>query len=90
MVNFNPVILYYSKGAHLQSIGIFSHMFQKPVQASVISFVTKMTTDQETATSGQPHLAKQSLVGLDVAKLTPLSPEVYGRSCRLEMLRIIL
>ena len=40
-----------------------------------------MTTDQEkdkqeTATSGQPHLAKQSLVGLDVGKLTPLSPEV--------------
>ena len=43
-----------------------------------------MTTDQEkdkheTATSGQPHLAKQSLVGLDVGKLTPLSPEVSVR-----------
>ena len=35
-----------------------------------------MTTDHETSTSGQPHLAKQSLAGLDVGKLTPLSPEV--------------
>ena len=38
-----------------------------------------MTTDTnklDTATSGQPHLAKQNLEGLDVNKLTPLSPEV--------------
>ena len=38
-----------------------------------------MTTDTnklDTATSGQPHLAKQNLEGLDVKKLTPLSPEV--------------
>ena len=38
-----------------------------------------MTTDTnklDTATTGQPHLAKQCLEGLDVNKLTPLSPEV--------------
>ena len=38
-----------------------------------------MTTDTnkvDTATSGQPHLAKQNLETLDVNKLTPLTPEV--------------
>ena len=41
--------------------------------------IRKMTVDTnklDTSTSGQPHLAKQSLEGLDVNKLTPLSPEV--------------
>jgi hypothetical protein len=55
--------------------------FKGPTLKSLKSSQLTMTTDQEkdkaeTATSGQPHLAKQSLVGLDVGKLTPLSPEV--------------
>jgi len=49
-----------------------------------------MTTDHETdkqdvATSGQPHLAKQSLVGLDVGKLTPSSPEVISRQATINI-----
>merc|ERR1712079_868582 len=50
----------------------------------------KMTVDAdkgnlETATSGQPHLAKQDLSTLDVAKLTPLSPEVISRQATINI-----
>lgn len=38
--------------------------------------MTVDTNKFDTATTGQPHLAKQCLEGLDVKKLTPLSPEV--------------
>ena len=38
--------------------------------------MTVDTNKFDTATTGQPHLAKQCLDGLDVKKLTPLSPEV--------------
>ena len=41
--------------------------------------MTADTNKLDTATTGQPHLAKQSLEGLDVNKLTPLSPEVCNR-----------
>ena len=49
-----------------------------------------MTTDTnklDTATSGQPHLAKQNLEGLDVNKLTPLSPEVRNNKHTEEIIR---
>lgn len=35
--------------------------------------------------SGQPHLAKQSLVDLDIAKLHPLSPEVISRQATINV-----
>ena len=38
--------------------------------------MTVDTNKLDTSTQGQPHLAKQCLEGLDVNKLTPLSPEV--------------
>ena len=51
-----------------------------------------MTTDTnklDTATSGQPHLAKQNLEGLDVNKLTPLSPEVSNMRHMIKKLDIL-
>jgi len=47
-----------------------------------------MTTDTnkvDTATSGQPHLAKQNLDSLDVNKLTPLTPEVISRQATINI-----
>jgi len=47
-----------------------------------------MTTDTnkvDTATSGQPHLAKQNLETLDVNKLTPLTPEVISRQATINI-----
>ena len=38
-----------------------------------------------TITTGQPHLAKQDLSGLDVSKLTPLSPEVISRQATINI-----
>ncbi|XP_058449464.1 histone-lysine N-methyltransferase Su(var)3-9-like isoform X1 [Malaya genurostris] len=42
--------------------------------------------DQQTqATTGQPHLQKQDLSKLDIAKLTPLSPEVISRQATINI-----
>ncbi|XP_055635029.1 histone-lysine N-methyltransferase Su(var)3-9-like isoform X1 [Toxorhynchites rutilus septentrionalis] len=40
---------------------------------------------QTQATTGQPHLQKQDLSQLDVAKLTPLSPEVISRQATINI-----
>jgi len=38
-----------------------------------------------TVTTSQPHLAKQDLKGLDIGKLTPLSPEVISRQATINI-----
>ena len=38
-----------------------------------------------TATANQPHLSKQDLKGLDISKLTPLSPEVISRQATINI-----
>jgi translation initiation factor 2 subunit 3 len=38
-----------------------------------------------TVTTSQPHLAKQDLNGLDIGKLTPLSPEVISRQATINI-----
>jgi len=38
-----------------------------------------------TVTTSQPHLAKQDLTGLDIGKLTPLSPEVISRQATINI-----
>jgi len=38
-----------------------------------------------TVTTSQPHLAKQDLKGLDISKLTPLSPEVISRQATINI-----
>lgn len=44
------------------------------------------TGEQQTqATTGQPHLQKQDLSQLDIAKLTPLSPEVISRQATINI-----
>ncbi|XP_062559816.1 histone-lysine N-methyltransferase Su(var)3-9-like isoform X1 [Armigeres subalbatus] len=40
---------------------------------------------QTQATTGQPHLQKQDLSQLDIAKLTPLSPEVISRQATINI-----
>lgn len=41
--------------------------------------------DLPTVTTSQPHLAKQDLKGLDIGKLTPLSPEVISRQATINI-----
>uniref|UniRef100_T1DE72 protein-synthesizing GTPase n=1 Tax=Psorophora albipes TaxID=869069 RepID=T1DE72_9DIPT len=44
------------------------------------------SSEQQTqATTGQPHLQKQDLSQLDIAKLTPLSPEVISRQATINI-----
>ena len=43
-----------------------------------------------TVTTSQPHLAKQDLKGLDISKLTPLSPEVISRQATINIGEIVL
>ena len=38
-----------------------------------------------TVTTSQPHLSKQDLNGLDIGKLTPLSPEVISRQATINI-----
>ena len=43
-----------------------------------------------TVTTSQPHLAKQDLKGLDISKLTPLSPEVISRQATINIGETVL
>jgi len=45
----------------------------------------KRMAELPTVTTSQPHLAKQDLNGLDIGKLTPLSPEVISRQATINI-----
>jgi len=45
----------------------------------------KRMAELPTVTTSQPHLAKQDLTGLDIGKLTPLSPEVISRQATINI-----
>lgn len=45
----------------------------------------RVTNGLPTVTTSQPHLAKQDLTGLDIGKLTPLSPEVISRQATINI-----
>jgi len=45
----------------------------------------KRMAELPTVTTSQPHLAKQDLKGLDIGKLTPLSPEVISRQATINI-----
>merc|ERR1711971_326861 len=45
----------------------------------------KRMAELPTVTTSQPHLAKQDLNGLDIGKLTPLTPEVISRQATINI-----